>query len=328
VTAPAESQVFMTSEEAANTGKVFGHRYNGRYHLPVLDGESGIKSLPKGARPWVPRGVQSATNLAGAISESRALGIWERERSQLGLALRPDLYERMVFVVRRAHHVDGINFAVDKLKNSAAGLKLKEELEAIHDEARQACGANAAGIEGTNRHDVWEMRSTTGQLFGTPGINGQIEALEELLERKRLRRLPGMQERVVRNVALNAAGRFDDVLQDMATGELLMADLKTKRSPFFSMLELRIQFAVYATAEWMLQGEGAAAQYVPGPKHHVSQRWGVMLHLPADSSAPPVLKRVNLEAGYRAAELARQVCEERSEGKSVGTFAESEWPDA
>src|ERR1051325_9862330 len=48
----------------------------GRYKMPLLPGESG----PKSGGDWVPGGLQSATNLAGAIVESRELGIWERER--------------------------------------------------------------------------------------------------------------------------------------------------------------------------------------------------------------------------------------------------------
>jgi hypothetical protein len=46
-------------------------------------------------------GVQSATNLAGSIVESRMLGIWERERTQIGLAMRPDLVERLAFVINK-----------------------------------------------------------------------------------------------------------------------------------------------------------------------------------------------------------------------------------
>jgi hypothetical protein len=299
----------------------------GRYKMPLLPGESG----PKSGGDWVPRGVQSATNLAGAIVESRQLGIWDRERSQIGLALRPDLVERLSFATRKAL-AEGADF------NERHTYKdLAAELELIHKEAKQTAGGNAAAQAGTNRHDVWEtaVGRDESSLFGTPQINAQIQALNELLERKGLKRVLGLQERTVRNVHLRAAGRFDDVLittRDIPfsaseggiirKGTLLMADLKTKKRAFWSWLEVRIQLAVYATAEYML----ACDTYVPGPKFHVSQDWGVIMRMPADGGAPE-LSRCNLRVGLAHAELARAVCDARSEGKSVAAHREAIWPD-
>src|ERR1043165_1142744 len=84
----------------------FGVRVDppGRHKLPLLPGETGTKpsSRLKSGGDWVPRGVQSATNLAGSIVESRMRGIWERERTQIALGMRPELVERMAFVINRA----------------------------------------------------------------------------------------------------------------------------------------------------------------------------------------------------------------------------------
>lgn len=309
----------------------------GRYKMPLLPGESG----PKSGGDWVPKGVQSATNLAGAIVESRELGIWERERCQLGLAMRPDLYERMSFAVRMAERrVFGqatpgdqrVSIVAPGVRLADVAPELKAELGLIHDEAKRHAGGDAASRQGTNRHDVWETRAKTSQLFGTPEINAQVEKLEALLAANHLARVPGLQERTVRNVALGAAGRFDDVLRDTRTGEMYMADLKTRRRKFYSMLEVRIQLAVYATAEWMLISATSAAQkmyegsewYVPGPKHHVSQQWGIVLRMPADGGEPELI-RVNVEKGFAHAMLARQVVDARAEAKSVAAFGEAVW---
>ena len=336
----------------------FGERVDsvGRYKLPLLPGEAG----PKSGGDWVPGGIQSATNLAGAIVESRQLGIWERERTQIGLALRPDLVERLTFLIRKAQAEWSIERTDDgrviqrgadlsRLNESEAGKKIKAELTLIHDEAKQTAGGNLAAQRGTNRHDAWEERAKTGLLFGTPEVNEQIEALEKLLEQKGLERVPGLHERTVRNTTLRAAGRFDDVLRTtrdihalsgkgcdshgscIPKGTLLMSDLKTKRRAYYSWLEVRIQLAVYATAEWMLVGDASTGDsnfaYQAGPKHHVSQEWGVILWAPSDGGAPQ-LKRVNLVKGFQHAVLARAVCDARSEGKSVAAHAEAEWPDA
>jgi hypothetical protein len=318
----------------------FGERVDSvkRYKMPLLPGEKG----PKSGGDWVSGGVQSATNLAGAIVESRQLGIWERERTQIGLALRPDLMERLTFLIRKSQ-AEAINGDPDlsRLNESEAGKKVKAELDLIHKEAKQTAGGNLAAQRGTNRHDAWEERGKTGLLFGTPEVNEQIEALEKLLEQKGLERVPGLHERTVRNTTLRAAGRFDDVLRTtrdihalsgkgcdshgscIPKGTLLMSDLKTKRRAYYSWLEVRIQLAVYATAEWMFHLDG----YAPGPKNYVNQEWGVILWAPSDGGAPQ-LKRVNLVKGFQHAVLARAVCDARSEGKNVAAHAEAEWPDA
>jgi hypothetical protein len=254
----------------------------------------------------------------------------------------------MAFLINkaRAQEVD-----LSRLPDSPEGKAIKAELDLIHKEAKQAAGGNLAAQRGTNRHDAWEARGASGLLFGTPEVNEQIEALEALLKRKGLERVPGLSERTIRNVALRAAGRFDDVLRTtrdiehygidgtpcvLPAGTLLMADLKTKQRQFYSWLEVRIQLAVYATAEWMLNNFSPAeignqqAQrglYVPGPKHHVNQDWGIILWAPSNG-AEPQLKRANLRKGFAHAQLARAVCDARSESGNVAAFAEAEWPDA
>lgn len=309
---PAASE---QGDTAMSTAKEFGERYRGRYHMPLLPGEVGTKS----GGDWVPYGLMSATNLAGAIVDSRALSVWLIERGMIGLALRPDLVERLTFEVNRARAA-GVDFA--ELHASADGKALVSVLADLQEQAKTAAGANEAAVMGTNRHDVWEARAKTGMLFGTPEVNGQILQLEELLEREGLERVPGLQERVVRNVGLRAAGRLDDILRSRRTGQLYLADLKTKRKPFYSWLETWIQQAVYATAEWML--DDTKTRYVRGPAHYVSQTCAILLRMPSDGGKP-YLEPVDLVAGARWAHLARLVCDVRSEARSVHTNGTAEW---
>jgi hypothetical protein len=69
---------------------------------------------------------------------------------------------------------------------------------------------------------------------------------------------------------------------------------------------------------------GVSFRYVPGPKHHVNQDWGVVLWAPS-SGEPARLKRCNLRKGFEHAQLARQVCDARSEAKNVAAHGEAEW---
>lgn len=295
--------------------KRFGERYNGRYHMPLLPGEEGTKS----GGDWVPRGIMSATNLAGALVDSRALSVWERERGQIGLALRPELFEKLVFGVQSALLVGA---DVDNLKDSESGRLLVGLLAELHDLAKTASGGNRAAAMGTNRHDAWEQRGLTGQLTGTPQIQREILAVEQLLREHGLVRVPGLQERVVRNTEVNAAGRFDDILMSERTGRLYLADLKTKRKTFYSWLETWIQQWVYAGAEWMLDDNKTG--YVPGPRHHVDQKSSILLRMPSDGGAP-YLQRVDLQIARRWTLLARQVVDARSEAKSTRTFELTRW---
>lgn len=304
-----------TGDEAP--GKQFGERNgNQRYHMPLLPGEAGTKA----GGDWVPYGVMSATNLAGSIIDRRALNIWEIERVMIGLGRSPELIERMVFLTERADDDKSIN--VRKLRDSAGGVQLITDLGEVAEAAKQAAGANQASVMGTNRHDTWEARAATGSLYGTAAVKAQIEALEALLDSEGLERVPGLQERVVRNVGLALAGRFDDVLMSRKTGQLFMADLKTKRGDFYSWMESWIQLAGYATAEYML--DDTRHGYTAGPRDYVSQECAILLHMPSDG-APPQLVPVDVQAGYRWAELARDVCAARAEAKSVKTAARALW---
>lgn len=310
----------LAAEQGAHTGeerKSFGERYRGRYHMPLLPGEQGTKA----GGDWVPYGVMSATNLAGAIVDSRALSIWERERTQMGLVVRPELYEQLSLAVNSAR-AKGVDLS--ELHESAEGKVLVTALAELHDQAKTAAGGNRAAAMGTLRHDVWEARAATGMLFGTPAVNAEIEALEALLDAKGLERVPGLQERVVRNVGLAASGRLDDVLRSRKTGRLYLADLKTKRKPFYSWLEAWIQQSVYATAEYML--DDAKQAYLPGPLHHVDQKQAILLRAPSDGGKP-YLQRVDLVIGRRWAELAKDVVEARSEARRVKTFALAEFTE-
>jgi hypothetical protein len=107
-------------------------------------------------------------------------------------------------------------------------------------------------------------------------------------------------------------------------GTLLMADLKTKQRSYYSWLEVRIQLAVYATAEWMLDPDRRIWEYVKGPKRYVNQQWGVVLWAPSNGE-PPQLKRCNIVKGFAHAQLARAVCDARSEAKNVAAHGEAMW---
>lgn len=300
--------------------KVFGQvGGNGRYHMPLLPGENGTKS----GGDWVPGGVMRVTNLASAISDQEALNIWEQEQAYIGLAMDHSLYEELRLLVDQAR-AEGVNFQRLDLhpdvRRKLTGT-WRERDESLSGRAKWIAGANKARQAGINRHTAWEHFGQTGELIGTPDIQEQTRALDALLAEHHLERVPGLSERVVRNTEVRCAGRFDDVVRHLDTGELFMADQKNKTRRFWTYLEVDIQLAIYARSRHMLDG-GA---YVPGPFHHVNQRKGVVMVAPSDGAAP-YLRRADLERGWSNALLARRIVDERAYGKSREREALAAWP--
>ncbi len=293
---------------------------NQRYHMPLLPGEKGVKT----GGDWVPGGIQSMTNLAGALEDTRALSVWEQALALVGIALSDELHEELVLMVQQAASA-GVVFArmrdYPEFREALAG-KPYQEADSIVARAKRAARAGAAAQRGTNRHTAWEHRGATGELIGTPDIKAQIIDTERLLAGAGLERVAGMSERVVRNVVINAAGRFDDILLERATGRLLMSDLKTKAGEWYSWMTVDAQLAGYAYAGYMLCDD----HYVDGPRYmaRMDLREGVVLHVPSDGG-PAFLRRADLVTGWRVIQIARQIVDERAYGKSVARERESVW---
>lgn len=317
----AEEDPFGTWSEIKEPPKEFGRPYNGRYHMPLLPGEKGVKS----GGDWVPYGITRMTRLVGAIEDLRALSVWEQAMTLIGLALAPELYEELTIMVQRAR-ADGVNFELlreyPRLREALAGQP-DEPGDSIVGRAKDAARAGAAAQRGTNRHTAWEHRAATGELIGTPQIQEQVVDIERILAEAGLERVPGMSERVVRNTEINAVGKFDDIIRELSTGRLLIGDLKTKAREFFTWVTVDAQLAGYAYADWMLHP--SRTRYVRGPRRMgVDLTEGVILHVPSDGS-PARLERADLVQGWKSAKLARQIMDHRAAGKSAGRHAESTW---
>lgn len=318
----------------AKEEKRFGHvpKGTGRYHMPLLPGEEGTKA----GGNYVPRGVQRMTNLVGAFEDTRALSIWEQGMGLIGMALAQELYEELVLLVAQAQR-EGVDFErlrdYSELKEALAGHVHRQDISerSIIGRAKEIAKANAAARRGTNRHAAWEHFGETGELIGTEDIQKSTLRTAELLAEAGLQLVPGLQERVVRNVQFGAAGKFDNVLLEMRTGRLLMGDLKTKATAFYSWMTVDAQLAGYACSEWMLSTAmshdglfGPGEWYEPGPLEYVDQTEGVIMHVPSDGS-PAYLRRADLENGRQVLAVARENIRLRSYGKSTERHAMSPW---
>jgi len=320
---------FASASDIKPAPKEFGKVYNGRYHMPLLSGECGPKSVKDA--DYVSGGIQRMTNLVGAAEDTRALNVWEQAMALVGLALSPELYEELTLMVHQARS-DGVNFELlreyPRLREALAGTP-QDSGESIVGRAKHAAKANAAAQRGTNRHTAWEHRGETGELIGTPAMQEHVVDVERVLAKAGLERVPGLSERIVRNTEIGAVGKFDDILREISSGRFLMADLKTKAREFFTFVTVDAQLAGYAYSDWMLatrpaRDGGNVASYVPGPRYHVDLTEGVILHAPSDGS-PAHLDRADLVQGWRVAQLARQIVDVRANGKSAARHVASIW---
>lgn len=295
---------FATASEIAarKPERIYGNVYNGRYYLPDIEDPKSWIPGSFGAKPF-PRGYMRTSNLIGAYSELRALMLWEEKQIMIGLAERPDLYA-----------------ALTVLPRDEEGQFSYADSARIAEQAMSAAKADRWSVMGTAYHTALEVRLTSGKLVGTPEIQDGILALESMLRSALLRPVPPLAERIVVNTKVKVAGRFDVPVLDMREPNtvLRMADLKTKRKRFWSVLEQRAQLAVYANADGMWDAERQC--YVEMPDFDKTE--GVILHLPQKSVSPddlllPDLLRMDLEAGWNTALRAREVVEDRAGAKSV-----------
>lgn len=264
----------------------------GRYRLPNPDG-----SHHKG-------GWMRVTNLVGAYSDVRGLALWQQRMILLGLRTRHDLVEELY-----AMQVDKMDAAT-----------LKRELEHLATQAQNAAKADVGARRGSARHTMVAHWHEGGEVIGTPDMRRQLESYTEALIAHKLQPVPGLQERIIINEALNCAGRFDNVLTDLATDVMHMADLKTQRR-FWTLLEVRAQLAIYAHGDAMWDEEREV--YVSMPK--LDQELGHVMHMPQelgeDGQPQPVqILNIDLVTGWRTAQRAYEVVRDRAEAKSAGTL--------
>jgi len=283
--------------------KVFGRVYNGRYWLPDVTDPLAWAPGSFGAKP-MPRGYMRTSNLISAYSELRALMHWEEEMLILGIEARPDLLAQLSVMPRDDN-----------------GRLAYRDARSIIEQALQAAKADRWSIIGTAYHKALEVRLETGAIIGTPEIREGIAALEQYMRDCLFRPEPSLAERIVVNAKVKCAGRFDVPVWDYRNGPavLRMADLKTKRKEFWSVLEQRAQLAVYAYADGMWDDERQC--YVSMPNFQLD--WGVLLHLPQGPKAEdsiagiPALQRMDLVKGWETAQRAREVVDDRAESKSA-----------
>lgn len=276
----------------------------GRYMLPKLDGSKQ------------PRGFQRVSNLVSAISDQFGLRMWEIEQTLRGVAASHQLYTELM----------DVRAAWDRMDKQDR----KRAVEVFMEKAKTAAEADLGSRFGNHRHAVVE-----GHHAGLPlGIQNtltrrHLSLYATALVRNHLRALPDMQERRVLVERLEVVGTLDNVVEDLRTGLLHIADLKTQRK-FWTWLEISAQLACYAHGDAMW--DNATGTWVNMPK--VDLKTAMVLWMPrvppcvygctGDCEHPPGepmvdVYEVDVEKGWATAELCYQVVKDRAQAKNATT---------
>lgn len=274
----------------------------GRYRLPFdpwPDAEGPrYKRLKDGSTSW-----QRTSTLVNAIQDGYALRKWGQRMVAKGLSLRPSLVAL------------------------AASLDLKaqrDEMDALCSRARDAADANKAADNGTAIHAYIEQldrgiapavpkefRADVAAWNGTLAAAGfKITHNEQILINGELG-VMGKLDRVAELIRPMIV-RFKDRTVKLLGGEHVIVDLKTVRSLEYAEHEISCQLGVYSRADFYVSR--AASLFVPP---HINQDVGFVIHLPAGKGMPE-LWAVDIDRGYRGAQLCVDVMNWRAENDLMG----------
>ena len=204
----------------------------------------------------------------------------------------------------------------------------REYLETTAKSARSVVGGDSGARKGTARHDMLDHYISTGERRGHGRMGLQLESLLAALERHELDIIPGSQEVHLWHPANGGTvGRRDCLVMCRRTGQVGLLDLKTQEK-FWTYQEHAGQQAVYHDAPWRwdeqaqawVKNETFQAYTLLGRPGGVDPGKPVALlaHMPSKGEALPVeLHELSIGYGRRVVELAVQVTELRSIGKSV-----------
>lgn len=226
--------------------------------------------------PWT-----RATTLAGTLDDSYGLTQWKMRTVVLGLTKRSDLLD--------------LAYASDPDD--------KQQLDSLCEDALKAAEADTKANQGTALHK-FTARLDEGKLARAPKQwKPDLDAYLAFKEDKGIQTAPVFIERITAVPSLGVAGTMDRVVKH--EGEPKIADLKTG-SLNHKGLSISMQLAIYAHGEGLWDMEHGKWEPMPP----VSLTEGLVLHLPAGQAAP-ALYRVDLELGWKLAQLAFQVREWR-----------------
>lgn len=233
------------------------------------------------------------TTFVGCLEDTYNLMAWKNRKVAYGMGQRKDLV----------------------LAAAAADPEDKRKLGEIADAAVEHAQASAAATTGTALHSLTERIDRGQELGYVPAeYQADIDAYREATKD-----IEWLQIETFRvHDKWQIAGTADRIGKDKH-GNVMIYDLKTGSIDFPH--KMAMQLAMYArSVPYDIATDTRTADPEP-----VSQRWGVIIHLPA-GSGQCTLHRVDIVAGWGACILAHDVWKWRGQKGLIEPLAENKIP--
>lgn len=249
-------------------------------------------------RPWT-----RATTLAHTLDDTSALTRWKRRMVLQGAAADPTLLAGVPELVDALTYADG-----------PEARDLKAALDAVCDAASNTAGAGDGAGWGTALHAVTEyLDAGRIQDIDIPtDLIADIAAYQQCLTQAGISAPVEHIERIVVNTTVDTAGTYDRLLR-LPDGRLVVGDLKTQQV-IYDWLAISVQLAQYAHADAVYNPATGDVEPLPDDLDITT---GIVIHLPARSGNCK-LYEVDLDAGWRAAQMSSDVRATRGQARTYG----------
>ena len=274
----------------------------GRYKLPS----------PSTGRPTA---FTRATTVAGTLDDTYNINRWktrETVKALIALMHNDARVQEDGFDTPEGDHIEtlrrlirdedkgGIDKLLDHITNVAGGRDAAELGEAVH------AWLEAVDIRTVLPRDVPEM------------FQPYLTAYLELLARHGLRALPQYVERIAINERgeQTIVGTLDRIYQVIATGELILGDVKTSKTLEYGYLTYAVQMAVYGYAEKLLKIDGSGWEPMP----ELNSEFAIIMHVPSDQPERASAVTLDLWYGGESMILSLEARRRRTEAKKKVPF--------
>lgn len=259
---------------------------------PVRIGHAGRYVLPDPVTGQEKHWSRVST-IAKVLQDSYHLDNWKLRMVAKGMGIRPDL-------VALAANLD--------VKED------KEDLQDIADKAHEAAGGNVGANMGTALH-AYAERVDRGEDLSNAGMHANtrraLDRYQKTMREYGLETRPDLMERVVLNYEYGIVGRLDRILNDPVFWSLpRIGDLKTGSTMDFGGLEIAMQLALYAHADYIWNED--TGQWDDFPE--MDQENGIVMHLPSQGGECEIYD-VDIDGGWKCVRLAMNVRKARKIGK-------------
>lgn len=269
---------------------------NGRYYVPDPEGSAKRKYFTR------------VTNWAKHISDTYRLSLWQQRMAIAGVCLDDGLRAEASSMDVTADRKE-FDKLVEKAKNRADNKGRASLGSAVHKftERLDAGIITLADVPSTWRPDVAAYAEEMERLGLVIHRHDEVSLrlMSEVTCYEPTYKLMGTLDRIVR-VTKKLKVRFrDGTGKILHPGDLVIFDLKTgARALEFGGQEHAIQFAAYANATLMFDKE--TRTYSPMPEG-IRTDVGLVFHLPIGEPEKATVAGVDIQAGWHAAWLVRQV---------------------